>query len=167
MVSVCAAAPAVAEEGARLVIVGTRLFTVKLVAADEPPPGAGFVTTTGNNPPVAWSPAVNWIVNCPAFTNVAACATELYVTVDVETKLVPLMLSVCAAAPAFVELGERLVIVGAGLFTVKFTAADEPPPGPGLVTITGNVPAVAWSPVLNWMVNWPAFTKVAACATPL
>jgi len=167
MVSVCAAAPAFAEDGDRVVIAGTRLFTVNVAAVDGPPPGKGFVTTTGNNPPVAWSPVVNWMVNCPAFTNVAACATELYVTVEVETKFVPFIVRVCAAAPAFAEFGERLLIVGTRLFTVKFVAADEPPPGAGFVTITGNVPPVAWSPKLNWIVNCPAFTNVAACPTAL
>src|SRR5208282_5735555 len=167
MLSVCAAAPALAEFGDRLVIAGIRLFTVKFFAVEAPPPGAGFVTTTGKFPPVAWSPAVNWIVNCPAFTNVAACATALYVTVEVETKFVPLMLSVCAAAPALAEEGDRLAIVGTRLFTVKFTAAEEPPPGAGFVTTTGKFPPVAWSPAVNWMVNCPAFTNVAACATEL
>ena len=53
------------------------------------------------------------------------------------------MVRVCAAAPAVAEAGERLVMVGAGLFTVKFTEFEAPPPGAGLVTTTAKVPAVA------------------------
>ena len=48
---VWAPAPAVAEAGLRLLMVGTGLvaaggFTVKVVAAVVPPPGAGLVTVT-------------------------------------------------------------------------------------------------------------------------
>jgi hypothetical protein len=46
MINVCPAAPAVAEEGERLVIVGTGLFTAKLTEFEGPPPGDGFVTIT-------------------------------------------------------------------------------------------------------------------------
>jgi hypothetical protein len=56
--------------------------------------------------------------------------------VEVERKFVPLMVRVCAAAPAVAELGERLVMVGAGLLTVKFTEFEAPPPGAGFVTTT-------------------------------
>ena len=48
----------------------------------------------------------------------------------------PLMVSVCAAAPALAEDGERVVMVGTRLFTVKFTEFEVPPPGAGLVTTT-------------------------------
>jgi hypothetical protein len=49
MVSACAVAPAVRVAGDRDVTVGAGLLavTVKLIATDDPPPGAGFVTTTG------------------------------------------------------------------------------------------------------------------------
>jgi hypothetical protein len=49
MVSICAAAPTVREEGDSDATVGTGLVadTVKLTEAEEPPPGAGLVTTTG------------------------------------------------------------------------------------------------------------------------
>ena len=62
---------------------------------------------------------------------------------EVETKLVPLMVKVCAAAPAVAEAGESVVIVGTWLLTVKLTVFEAPPPGAGFVTITGKVPAVA------------------------
>jgi hypothetical protein len=38
----------------------------------------------------------------------------LYVTVDVERKFVPLMLKVCAAAPAVTNAGDKLVMEGTG-----------------------------------------------------
>jgi hypothetical protein len=70
-----------------------------------------------------------------------------------ERKLVPLMVSVCAVAPAVAEVGERLVIAGTELLTMKFTAFEAPPPGGGLVTITGYDPAVARSLVLREMAS--------------
>jgi hypothetical protein len=112
---------------------------VKFTAFEAPPPGAEFVTTTGYVPAVAWSLSLNGIVNWVEFTNVAACGTALYVTVEVARKFVPLIVRVCAGAPAVAEVGDRLVIVGRGLVavTVKFTVFETPPPGAGFVTTTG------------------------------
>ena len=61
------------------------------------------------------------------------------VTVELFRKPVPLMVSVCDAAPAVSEAGDSDVTVGTGLVddTVKLVGADEPPPGAGLVTTTG------------------------------
>jgi hypothetical protein len=49
MVTACGVDPAASEAGDSDVIVGTGLLavTVKFTAVDEPPPGAGLVTTTG------------------------------------------------------------------------------------------------------------------------
>jgi hypothetical protein len=70
MVSVCVVAPAVSEEGDSDVTVGTGLVaeTVKLTADEEPPPGAGFVTTTGYEPAVARSAVASEMVNWLALT---------------------------------------------------------------------------------------------------
>jgi hypothetical protein len=86
--------------------------------------------------------------------------------VEVERKLLPLRVSVCAPAPATTEEGERLVSVGAGLLTAK-VALEVPPPGVGFVTTTAYLPAVAWSATLRVIVNSLALTKVGVCATPL
>ena len=47
MVSVCVADPTMTEAGEKPVTLGTGLLTLKLAEFDAPPPGAGFVTTTG------------------------------------------------------------------------------------------------------------------------
>jgi hypothetical protein len=83
------------------------------------------------------------MVNFVALTNAAVCPKLLKVTVEVLRKFVPLMARVCSAAPAVAEVGDKLLIVGARLFTVKFTAVEFPPPGAGFVTTTGYVPAAA------------------------
>ena len=57
-------------------------------------------------------------------------------TVEVETKPVPVIVSVCAAAPAVADDGDKPVIAGTGLLTVKLSELDAPPPGEGFVTTT-------------------------------
>jgi xanthosine utilization system XapX-like protein len=69
-------------------------------------------------------------------------------TVELAIKFVPVRVRVNAAPPAVALVGLMEVRVGAGFaaaLTVKFAAADVPPPGVGFVTVTGNVPAVAIS----------------------
>jgi hypothetical protein len=51
----------------------------------------------------------------------------LKVTVELDMKFVPVMVNVCAAAPAVTEDGERLVMLGRGL---DVGGAGEPPPPP-------------------------------------
>ena len=115
MVKVCAAEPAAVEVGDSDVMVGTGLFTVKFIEFDAPPPGAGFVTTTGNVPAFAWSAALSVIEITVELENVTVCATPLYVAVEVVRKFVPLIVNVCAAAPAVAEEGESDVMAGTGL----------------------------------------------------
>ena len=46
--------------------VGVPVTTLKFTALDAPPPGVGFVTTTGKLPVAAISAVVNEIVSCDA-----------------------------------------------------------------------------------------------------
>jgi hypothetical protein len=126
-------------------MVGAGLFAVKFEGAEAPPPGAGLLTMTANDPAVAISGAVTAIVTCVALTNVTVLAALLNVPVAPLTKFVPLMVRVKAAPPAVALVGENDVIVGTGLLTVKLLVIEVPPPGAGLVTVTPKVPAVAMS----------------------
>ena len=86
------------------------------------------------------------MVNCVALTYVAACATALKVTVELERKFEPLMVRAWAAAPAVTEDGDRLTMDGTALpalFTVKFMEFEAPPPGGGFVTTTAYEPDFA------------------------
>ncbi len=77
-----------------------------------------------------------------------AFAAPLKFTTEAAMKPVPFTVSVNAVEPAVAVDGCRVVIAGVGLFAavmVKFTALDVPPPGVGLVTVTGAEPAVAMS----------------------
>ena len=85
---------------------------------------------------MAWSLVLKVIVNCVELTKVAACELPLYVTIEVERRFVPLIVKVCATAPAVADEGDRLVIAGTGLLTVKLTEFEAPPPGDGFVTTT-------------------------------
>jgi hypothetical protein len=120
-------------------------LTVNVCALDVPPPGAEFVTVIGKAPAFATSGAVIEAVTCVELTNVVVRAEPLKLTVEVETKFVPFTVSVNALSPAVFVVGEILVVVGTGLFTVKLTEFEVPPPGEGFVTTTGKLPAVAWS----------------------
>ena len=70
IVTLKATPPAVALEGARLVIVGIGLgaLIVKAAAVEVPPPGAGLKTVTWDVPALAMSAATMAAVNCAALT---------------------------------------------------------------------------------------------------
>jgi len=110
-----------------------------------PPPGAGFVTVTLNVPAVAISVAVIAAFTCVALTNVVVLAVPLKFTTEDEFKFVPFTVRVKAVPPFVALVGERDVIAGTGLFTVKEELMEVPPPGAGFKTVTLSVPAVAMS----------------------
>src|SRR6266699_156094 len=119
--------------------------TVKVCAFDIPPPGVGLNTVMLNVPAVVRSVAGIETVNCVELTTVVVLAEPANCTTDVDTKSVPFTVSVNAAAPTILFVGEMLVVVGTGLFTVRTCAFDVPPPGVGLNTVMLNVPAVVRS----------------------
>ena len=119
-------------------------FTVNATAFDFPPPGPGLNTVTSSHPAETMSETVIEAVNCVEFTNVVVRGLPLKLTAAPFTKLVPFTVSAKPAPPAIVLVCGSDEIVGTGLLTVKFTAADVPP-GAGFVTVTGNVPDVAMS----------------------
>jgi len=80
-----------------------------------------------------------------AFWNDVERGVPLKFTVAPETKLDPFTVSVNAPEPTNTLVGDNVVTTGVGLFTVKFTAFDVPPPGVGFVTVTGSVPPLATS----------------------
>jgi hypothetical protein len=74
------------------------------------------------------------------------------------------------AAPAVTLVGEMDTNVGTGLLPtgviVKFNAFEVPPPGAGVTTVTGAVPATATSDEFTVAVNCNPFTNVVARAVP-
>ena len=93
----------------------TALVMVKLIGLEVPPPGAGLVTVTASVPVEAMLAAGMAAISCVELTNVVAGADPPKLTIETETKFVPLIVSVKAAPPARVPFGEIMVIVGVGL----------------------------------------------------
>ena len=80
-------------------------------------------------------------VNLVALTKVVVRLLPLNVKTEPLTKLLPLMVSVKVVPPTVAVVGERVLVTGTGLLTVKSIALEIPPPGDGLLTVTGNTPA--------------------------
>ena len=57
-------------------------------------------------------------------------------TVELEIKLLPVIVRLKAAPPAAAAFGLKPVIAGKGLLMVKLCALEMPPPGDGLNTVT-------------------------------
>ena len=69
--------------------------------------------------------------------------------------MLPLTVSVNAPLPAVTTAGKRLLVMGSGLFTVKFKAGvDVPPPGTGFETVTAMVSPVNTSDAKMTAVTW-------------
>ena len=119
------------------------MVTEKSIATDAPPPGAGFVTTTGKAPMVARSDEVSEIVSWVALRKSVECTMPSNVTVDEARKPVPLIVSVRGVESTINEAGASEVIVGTGLFaavTVNGSEFDGVLDAPGFVTEICLVP---------------------------
>ena len=68
-------------------------------------------------------------------------------TTDPLTKFDPLTVRVKVPPNASTGFGEMLEIDGTGLFTVRVSAAEAPPPGAELTTVIDRYPATATSDV--------------------
>lgn len=134
---------AMAEDGDKLVIAGMELVTEKFAVAVPPPPG--FVTVTATAP-------TDWISELGTFTVRAVAVWDAgvrlslpKVTVLLDVKFVPLIVSGNPPELTTADGGDKLEIVGAvPPVTVKLLEV-VPPPGAGLVTVTVTVPDVCKS----------------------
>src|SRR5258708_7171592 len=158
--------PTVAPVGISPVSPGAGLVTVKACAAEVPPPGAGVTTVTCGVPAAATSAAAMAAVSCVGLTKVVVRAAPFHCTLEPLTKLVPVTVSVKAALPADVLVGDSVESVGDGLVTLNVCAAEVPPPGAGVTTVTDAIAAVARSEAGMAAVSWVALTKVVVRAAP-
>ena len=163
-VSVKEAPPAVALVGEIEVVAGNGLLTVNVLGDDVPPPGPGFVTVTLILPAVAMSVDEIAAVNVVLLENVVVRGAPFQFTTELLMNPEPFTVSVKAAPPAVALVGKMEVTAGFGLLIVKVSEFDAPPPGPGFVTMTGTVPALARSPVRIWAVTFTLLTKVVTRA---
>ena len=87
-------------------------------------------------------------------------------TFEPETKFDPFTVRVKPGPPAVALLGEIELIAGTGLLMVNVLGADVPPPGPGFVTVTMILPAVAMSAAEIAAVSWVPLENVVLRAAP-
>ena len=127
------------------------LETVKSTMFDDPPPGLGFVTETGNVPAVARSVAESPIVSCVLLTKLVARAVPLKLTDEELTKPFPLMVRVSDAEPAEAELGERYEIPGTGLPVTPLTVKARELVVEPLLVATVTEPEEAPAGTLVWI----------------
>ena len=144
-VSVNAAPPSLPVVGEIVFKTGAGLSIVNVFATATPPPGAGLSTVTATVPALARSVAGIAAVSAVVLTNVVASAVPFHTIFDVDTKFVPVTVSVKAAPGATTLVFESAVSVGAGLSIVNVLARVTPPAGAGLSTVTATVPALARS----------------------
>jgi hypothetical protein len=105
-------------------------------------------------------------VNLVLLEKVVARAEPAQLTTEVFTKFVPFTARVKPAPPAVALFGESEVMVGFGLLIVNVSAEEAPPPGAGLVTVTGTVPALATSAAGTDAVTCALFLNVVVRGEP-
>lgn len=122
----------------KLVIVGTGLVRVKVMALEVPPPGVGFTTVMLYTP--AGAPAGTVPVIWVADTNVLAMGLPSAFTTEAAVKPVPVIVT-GVAAPTEAVFGVMEVITGTGFGTSTVNDAALVPVPVGVVTAI--VPLVA------------------------
>jgi hypothetical protein len=139
MSAMVAAAPAATSLGEIDVTTGTGLVTSNVTALDAPPPGTGFDTVTIATEPLERLGAGNEAFISLELTSTVERAAPFQFTTDDGTKPAPAMSIVVAPDPAMTLAGLIDFTTGGGLSTVKLAAADTPPPGDGLETVTAAI----------------------------
>ena len=99
-------------------------------------------------------------------TNVVARAEPFHSTVEDDTKLVPVTANVKAVPPIIAEPGVNNVIEGRGVVIVNVRAAEVPPPGEGLSTVTLAVLAELMSAAVMAACKLVLETKVVERVLP-
>ena len=106
--------------GEMLVILRTGLLTVKVNAADVPPPGVGLKTVLREPFPPEQCRCRECLFRTVLLTKVVVRLCPFpHCTLEVATKFVPVTFKVKAPPPAIVLEGVRVVAVGTGLLMVK------------------------------------------------
>ena len=123
----------------------SRPITVKVAELDVPPPGAALKTVIVRVPTLSMSLLEIWAVSRVELTNVVGRGEPLTLTTDPSTNPDPLTVRVKLEPNASATEGEILEIDGTGLSTAKVRAAEVPPPGEGLKTVTDRLAPVATS----------------------
>ena len=148
-VSVKLPLPAVTDDGKILPKNGNGLtpvpVTINVCTLEVPPPGPGLETVTLNVPELITSAAVMVAVTRLEETYAVDLALPLKFTVEPGIKLAPSTVNINAILPEAIDDGLMKLTLGNTFATVNVCALEVPPPGPRLITVTANVPAVSTS----------------------
>jgi len=147
------------------------LLTVKPMAVDVPPPGAGVNTVMFGAPAVAMSLARIVAVSWLADTYDVLRALPLTWITELPANPLPLAVSVKLAPPAATVVGLMVLRTGTpgAAVTLRFMLFDvQTPPvqDAGLVTTMATLPCVATSVACTAIVSWVPELTVAVRATP-
>ena len=99
-------------------------------------------------------------------TNVVFRDAPFHATTVEGTNPLPLMVTLRSGEPTVAFAGLTLVMAGTGLFTVKLSAAEVPPPGAGFVTVSFAVVPFARSLAGMLACRLEDETKVVVSAAP-
>jgi hypothetical protein len=107
---------------------GVGLITEKFTPGELPPPGDGFVTTTGANSPALRAVAGTWACSVVELLYVVGTGLPLNDTTDPCINPLPATVTVCAAAPAVTLVGETDATLGTGFTVPPPPPEPDPPP---------------------------------------
>jgi hypothetical protein len=110
-----------------------------------------------------------WALSWPLLTNTVARLAPFHKTVELPTKPPPKAVRAKPAPPAAALEGEMETsagVPGGGGVTRKLRAADVPPPGPGLKTVTAADVETARSADVSCAESWTLLTNTAARLAP-
>jgi hypothetical protein len=133
---------------------------------DFPPLGAGFCAVIVASEAPVRSAAGIVVVSCVALTKVVFSDEAFHDTTVEGTNPLPLIVMGRSGEPAVALVGVMPVMAGNGLFTVKLTADDVPPPGVGFSTVSFAVVPFARSVVGIVACRLEEETNVVASAVP-
>ena len=166
--------PAVIDVGDMLVIFGNGLLTVNVNVSGEVPPPNGLVIVTKYIPEGRRFIKDELTVICVAESTEksAGCRYGGLLNATREPlapciKLFPAIIKFPVGLPQVDDVVEIDAIFGCGLFTVNVWEFEVPPPGDGLNTVTGYVPAVVILEEGTEAVSWFEETKTVVMADPL
>jgi hypothetical protein len=111
------------------------------VTALDIAPAQGFTTVTDTVPAVATCAAGTVTTSCVEEEDVGVRLVPPKLTIEPETKFVPVTVKVKLALPAVTQLGLSELMLGTAVI-VNVAAVDVAPQGLGFTTVTDAVPAV-------------------------
>ena len=144
------------------------LFTGKVIAADIPPPGAGFTAVTDKLPVADKSAAVRVTLTCVELVKLVGRALPFTLITVEETNPVPATTTFADSVPTSSVAGSKVDTVGTGFGATIATvvAVEVPPPGFEFTAVRERLPAVDTSAALSVTLICVELVKVVVRVAP-